>query len=56
MRISLCEIFLEIKFFMIDSTDRIFEATTKLGDMEDVMNIWKVGWKLQLIREISSLS
>ena len=54
--LAIGEIFLEIKFFMIDSTDRILEATTKLGDMEDVMNIWKVGWKLQPIREISSPS
>ena len=54
--LAIGEIFLEIKLFMINFTDRILEATTKLGNMEDVMNVWKVGWKLQLIGEIPSLS
>ena len=42
--LAIGEILLELKFFMIYSTDRILEATTKLGNMEYIMNIWKVGW------------
>ena len=44
--LAIGEIFLEIKFFMIDFTDRILEATTKLGNMEYIMHIWKVGRQL----------
>ena len=36
---SICEIILEIKRFVVHSTDRIREATPELGNMEDVMNL-----------------
>ena len=44
------QIRLEVEDLMINSPDRILEATTKLGHVEHIMNIGKIGWQLQLIR------
>ena len=47
--LAISQVFLEVNILNIDSTDRILETTTKLGDMEYIVNICKVGWQLQLI-------
>src|SRR5664279_3018871 len=46
---AISQVFLEVNILNIDSTDRILETTTELGDMEHIVNICKVGWQLQLI-------
>ena len=38
----ICEIILEIKRFVVHSTDRIREATPELRNVEDVMNLGKM--------------
>ena len=40
--LPICEIILEIKRFVVHSTDRIREATPELGNVEDVMNLGKM--------------
>ena len=40
--LSIREIILEIKRFVVHSTDRIREATPELGNVEDVMNLGKM--------------
>ena len=40
--LSVCEVILEIKHFMVHSTDRIREATPELRDVEDIMNSRKM--------------
>ena len=40
--LSISEVLLEIKSLVINTTDRIFEATLELGNMEHIMNIRKV--------------
>src|SRR5664279_1578595 len=37
--LAISQIFLEVNILNIDSTDRIFETTPKLGDMEYIVNI-----------------
>ena len=49
------QILLDVQYFMISPTNRIFEATTELRDMEDIMHIREIFWELKLIREITSL-
>ena len=41
---------------MINPTNRIFEARTKLRDMEHIMHTWEIRWELQLVGEITSIS
>ena len=40
--LSICEIILEIKRFVVHSTDRIREATPELGNVENIMNSGEV--------------
>src|SRR6185369_2559223 len=42
--------------FMVNKTHRILEATLELGNMEDIMNIRKLGRQLQLIGNFTSFS
>ena len=42
--LSICEVILEIKRFVIHSADRIQEATPELRDVEDIMNSRKM-WR-----------
>jgi len=44
------QIRLEVEDLMINSPDRILEATTELRHVEHVMNPGKTIWQLQLIR------
>ena len=49
------QILLNVQHFMINPTDRVFEATTELRDMEHIMHIREILWELELVGEISSL-
>ena len=40
--LSICEVILEIKHFVVHSADRIWEATPELGDVEDIMHSGKM--------------
>ena len=42
--LSICEVILEIKRFMVHSADGIREATPELRDVEDIMNPRKM-WR-----------
>ena len=53
--LAIIQVILDVKFFMIDPTDRILETTSQLRDMEDIMYFRKVGRQLQLIWKITSL-
>jgi hypothetical protein len=41
---SICEVILEIKRFVVHSSDRIREATPELRNVEDIMNSGKMRW------------
>ena len=53
--LAVSQILLDVQHLMINPTDRIFEATPELGDMEHIVHIREVGGQLELIGEISSL-
>ena len=54
--LTVSQILLNVQHFMINPTNRIFEATTELRDMEHIMHIREFLWKLQLVGEITYLS
>ena len=54
--LTIREIFLEINVFEVDGAVRSLEALAELRDMEHVVHVCKVGWKLKLIGEIASFA
>ena len=40
--LSICEVILEIKRFVVHSVDGVREATPELRDVEDIMNLRKM--------------
>ena len=54
--LTIRKVFLEINVFEIDGAVRGLEALAELRDMEHVVHVCKVGGKLKLIGEITSLA
>ena len=50
------KVFLEINVFEVDGAVRGLEALPELRDMKHVVHVCKVGGKLKLIGEITSLA
>ena len=44
--LTVSQILLNVQLFMINPTDRIFEATTELRDMEHIIHIREILWEL----------
>ena len=53
---TVSQILLDGQHFMINPTNRIFDATKELRDMEHIMHIPEIRWELELVGEITPLS